>query len=242
MRLRAVFDARQPLVLPTSYNHAVQGMIYNLLPYDYRERLHDLGYFMGGRRFKLFTFSRLLGKSRYVNRSFEFEKGFELKIGSPKEEFIGKLWKSIATKPETDLAGRSLRVVELELVETYTEPLPENILVKTLSPITVYSTLYTATGERKTYFYSPYEEEFHKLLENNLKKKAYAAYGVFPTGKINIGPVRCREVVVKFKDQIVKAWSGVFKVSGDPVLVKTGYEAGLGSKNSAGFGMVEEIA
>jgi CRISPR-associated endoribonuclease Cas6 len=45
----------------------------------------------------------------------------------------------------------------------------------TLSPITVYSTLYTAEGKKKTYYFSPYEQEFSQLVSINLARK-YRAY------------------------------------------------------------------
>ncbi|MDN5332516.1 MAG: CRISPR-associated endoribonuclease Cas6 [Tepidanaerobacteraceae bacterium] len=44
---------------------------------------------------------------------------------------------------------------------------------------------------------------------------------------------------VIYKDVIIKGWMGVYILKGDPVLLKIAYDAGLGSKNSQGFGCFE---
>ncbi|PNV79087.1 MAG: CRISPR-associated endoribonuclease Cas6, partial [Dictyoglomus turgidum] len=47
-----------------------------------------------------------------------------------------------------------------------------------------------------------------------------------------------RKVVI-FKNTPIEGWAGVFELSGDPALIAITYEAGLGNKNSEGFGMWE---
>mgnify|MGYP001627095804 CR=1 FL=1 len=59
--------------------------------------------------------------------------------------------------------GIELSKQRLTLKSVAVEGLPEykeDIIVMTLSPITVYSTLSTADGRKKTYYYSPAEENF----------------------------------------------------------------------------------
>ncbi len=60
-----------------------------------------------------------------------------------------------------------LSSVQVEAVPEY----KEKIYVKTLSPITVYSTLNTSDGRKKTYYYSPFEREFEELVIKNLQTK-----------------------------------------------------------------------
>jgi CRISPR-associated endoribonuclease Cas6 len=116
----------------------------------------------------------------------------------------------------------------------------EEVLVHTLSPIVVYSTLLTKEGKKKTYYYSPLEEEFSGLITRNLKKKYALLNGRMLEGKVEVESIkRCREVMVSFKGTVIKGWHGKFKISGNKDLILTGYRCGFGSKNSAGFGMVE---
>jgi CRISPR-associated endoribonuclease Cas6 len=112
----------------------------------------------------------------------------------------------------------------------------------TLSPITVYSTLYTAEGRKKTYYFSPYEQEFSQLVSINLARKYRAYKGEDVQDNVSITPIgRPRERIVLFKGTVIKAWTGRFIVKGDERLIEIAYEAGIGSKNSAGFGMVEVV-
>jgi CRISPR-associated endoribonuclease Cas6 len=63
MRVKLTLRASKPATsLPLNYNHAVASLIYDTLggaSIDFAARLHDEGFKADGRRFKLFTFSRL---------------------------------------------------------------------------------------------------------------------------------------------------------------------------------------
>ncbi|OYD14013.1 hypothetical protein CH333_09390 [candidate division WOR-3 bacterium JGI_Cruoil_03_44_89] len=50
------------LLFPIEYNHIVQGFIYRNIDATLASFLHDKGFVSKGRSFKLFTFSRLLGR------------------------------------------------------------------------------------------------------------------------------------------------------------------------------------
>jgi CRISPR-associated endoribonuclease Cas6 len=39
-----------------------------------------------------------------------------------------------------------------------------------LSPVTMYSTLTKEDKTKKVYYYSPFEEEFNRLIKENLRK------------------------------------------------------------------------
>jgi len=54
-----------PITIPIHYNHLIQSAIYGALDNDFADFLHDTGFEGGGRRFKLFTFSRLTGAYRF---------------------------------------------------------------------------------------------------------------------------------------------------------------------------------
>lgn len=40
---------------------------------------------------------------------------------------------------------------------------------------------------------------------------------------------------------MIKGWLGIYEKDGDPRLLKLAYSAGLGAKNSQGFGMIDVI-
>jgi len=101
----------------------------------------------------------------------------------------------------------------------------------------------TGEGKKKTYYYSPYEEEFTDLIDRNLRKKFEAFRGKRPRArKMKIETMgRPKEKVVKYRDNIIKCWMGYFILKGNRRLLKLAYDGGIGSKNSQGFGMFEVI-
>ena len=64
MRLYVELNAMDSIRLPIHYNYLVQSMIYQNMDREFAEFLHEQGYEVDKRKFKLFTFSRLLGQYR----------------------------------------------------------------------------------------------------------------------------------------------------------------------------------
>jgi len=111
-----------------------------------------------------------------------------------------------------------------------------------LTPVTVYTTLFSKSGKKKTYYYSPFESEFAELITKNLFKKYEAFYKKHPRGSFSIKPAGgLREKILKYKNFIIKGWIGKFEIKGTPKLLYFAYDAGLGAKNSQGFGMFEVV-
>jgi CRISPR-associated endoribonuclease Cas6 len=94
-------DPSSPAV-PIQYNSLVQAAIYSALPEETAARLHDQGYTAGRRSFKLFSFSRLLGRFA-IDRgagTIAFPEGALLVISSPEMEFFLSLIKNLLTKSQ----------------------------------------------------------------------------------------------------------------------------------------------
>lgn len=228
--------------LPTDYNHILQGLIYNLINDDkYRKFLHDRGYSYGKRQYKLFSFSRLLGRFEIDSNKkvIKFKDNVVLILSTADDKLVDFVIERIG-RFETLNIGRN-KVVPTK-IQVFDLPRTNHIRVNTKSPITVYSTI-GKDGKRYTLYHSPNDEDFEKLLEDNLKRKYYAAYGVPFEGDIrvkNIAP-NPKKVIVSYKELKLDAWITVLDITGDWEIVKLAYDAGLGSKNSAGFGCIELV-
>lgn len=123
------------------------------------------------------------------------------------------------------------------------------IFIKTLSPITVYSTLLSSNGRKKTYYYSPFENEFSSIIKNNLIKKVAlinSTSTLIETDeniKFSFKPIRVskrNEHIINFKGTVIKAWSGIYELDAPQEFLLTAFDTGLGAKNSQGFGMIEK--
>ncbi|MFQ6066624.1 MAG: CRISPR-associated endoribonuclease Cas6 [bacterium] len=239
-------------VFPLHYNHDVQSFVYRHISPELAGFLHREGYLVGKRKFKLFCFSRLLGKY-HINSQEEkisFSGPISFYLSSPSEKFIQQFAETLLRTPQVKLS-RNLFIISS--IEVFPKPLIQgDVAIRMLSPVTVYSILFFANGKKKTYYYSPFEAEFSQLIRANILKKYQALYGTSYDEKsspphFEISPQRVNqnsEKKIKYIPSsgsytLIKAWLGTYRIRGDPKLISLAYDTGLGSKNSQGFGMFE---
>ena len=225
------------LELPKSYNHILQAFFYKNMDKELATFLHDIGYPYGKRRFKLFTFSKIIGKLREKKEGkVFFEPDITLYFASPLFDIVSSHVKTLLKRGELRLGKNK---VEVSTIESIRPKVSKNTVVRCLSPITVYK---TPEGEKRFHYLTPFEEEFYELLKKNLLKKYELVYGKPYEDELEIEPVKVQERYRKkvvFKGTLIEAWEGYYRIKGSEEIVKLALEAGLGSKNSAGFGMVE---
>jgi len=195
------------------------------------------------RRFKLFTFSRLLGKVEKRREHFLIKPPVSLVVSSPYNELLQSLAENLLKSPDVSIAGQVLQVESISV--EFAPAFDSSVEIKMLSPVTIYSTLRTPDGRKKTYYYNPKEEEFSELLRKNIIKKYRAFYEKDPASTdFSIEPLRVSkrdEKIVTYKGFIIKGWMGRYRLQGYPALLRLAYDAGLGAKNSQGFGCFEVV-
>jgi len=227
--------------LPVSYNHMVQSAIYNSLSGDFAEFLHEQGYRLNNnnRKFALFTFSKLYGKCEFIKntKSLQFHNPVELYISSPLEPFISNILQTFLQKG-IRLGKEQLRIEQMQL--DHTNVTSEKIIVKTLSPITAYSTMIRPEGTKYTVYFHPGQVDFERLLLGNLEKKVRLIHGqdvqLDPTHIQKIG--KCYRKIITYKKTIIEAYEGIFALNGDQRMLQAALDCGIGPKSSAGLGMV----
>lgn len=239
MHIKIHFASDKDITLPVHYNHIVQGFIYANIDSNLSDFLHNQGYIYNGRNFKLFAFSNILSKGEKINDHFYFGKKISLVISSPLDDFCRSLANSMIQKEELLLGRNILNVEKVEIENCAIDK--EEVIVRTLSPIVVYSTLFRADGSKYTCYFTPGEPDFERIISENLIKK-YRAINHSDGEEFecisvkSIGPFRQNLVI--YKDFIIKGVSGKFVLKGDKRLLQMGLDAGLGSKNSQGFGCI----
>jgi CRISPR-associated endoribonuclease Cas6 len=107
--------------------------------------------------------------------------------------------------------------------------------------------MYKKDGTPYTVYYSPFEKEFQEQLQNNLVKKFRLIFPKEPLPEHNvefkpIGKPRLQVALFNAEDtRPIKGWWGNFQLEGPKELLSVGIDAGLGAKNSAGWGCVTPI-
>lgn len=223
--------AERPVRLPLAYNALVQGALYKSWRGTFPE-LHDEGYSDGAHRFRMFTFSPLQGRYRVEGKEILFEGAVRLEIRSPVSELTGALCDRLQERGAMILGRNELPVINLESADRLL--FFHHALIRTLSPVTVHE-----TGlDGKTIYYSPADEMFLPLLAGNLESKL-RAIGIPAAPVLSCVPNArtLRKRVTTFKGTYVTAYEGRFELWAEPEAMALLYYAGLGSRNSQGFGM-----
>ncbi|MCR4436982.1 MAG: CRISPR-associated endoribonuclease Cas6 [Clostridiales bacterium] len=236
MHIIITFESAKPVILPINYNHLLQALIYKTMDHELANFLHTKGY-GEGRKFKLFCFSNLRGNydTKRMPGFIVFQNRLELEISSPLSQFCESLANGFLKK--TLRLGENILLVQGVSVDW--KKITENrIMVDTLSPVVAYSTLLRPDGRSYTCYFQPGENDFERISAENLRKKYRALYREDGgDGEISIKCLnRPRLHVIQYKDTIIKGYSGRMLIEGPPELLQVALDAGLGSKNSQGFG------
>ncbi|WP_297536713.1 CRISPR-associated endoribonuclease Cas6 [Thermococcus sp.] len=227
----------EPYRVPFSNQHYLQGLIYRRI-----QRVNpDLSLSLHSPKVpKLFTYSLFMVEKREVERRRPYFLGsgrayfyFSTAVPEIAEAFIGGLLQS----PEVELWGERFRVEEVRAVAE-----PERLSGRkfvTLSPIAV-TTKRFQFGKLRSYDLGPDEPEFYELIKENLREKYLHIFGANPPEDFEMKVFNAKPKRFEVKPGIFQiAWHLVFRAKGDEGLLKAGYLAGFGEKNSIGFGMVK---
>lgn len=221
------------IILPIAYQHLIQAGLYNCLPKEYGEFLHDIGY-VGDSHIvlKLFNFSRFLGRYKIKQGTIEFLEPPVLQVSSPLDDLSSYLI--------TGLLKQGLQTGEEILQVESISPIPfePTPYIQFISPV-----IARKNEPDKVQFHSPWDEAFQRVINDNIRKK----YEVIRQLKYNGVGIKLlplsrtahpnNRIIVKFKSTSYLAWQGIFQLEGDRNLIETAFYAGLGQKSSQGFGM-----
>ncbi|OUM88225.1 MAG: CRISPR-associated endoribonuclease Cas6 [Bacillus thermozeamaize] len=234
--------------LPVHYNYYIQSALYRVQDPDFSDFLHNVGFQYGERQFRLFTFSRLMGRYRLLRDEavIRFEGPVKLVVSSPVIPFCQAVMNTILREDGLRLGRVNLRVVQMATEQQTAGS--DSIVVQTLSPITVYSTLFRADGRKYTQYFHPREKDFRELVYQNLQRKLQlirgpeAAEEVADGPAFDIQPLRVPKMhLVMYKGTVIKGYSGRFRLMGNQALLDVALNAGIGVKGSQGFGCLTKV-
>ena len=230
--LQISFETHRKLRLPAAYQHLVQSLLYACWEKELPV-LHEATGADGQRQRKLFCFSRLEGTYCMDGAQIVFTSPVCLEVRSAADELMDVLAQEMRQTPDRRLGDNSIRVCGLAGKTRWF--FPDNALIQTRSPVTVYETL----PGGKTRYFSPEDAEWAARLRRNLAAKAEAlgmvgprAFSVEPVGVV-------KKQVSRFKGTYITGYSGRFRLRTDPETMAIAYHCGLGSRNSQGFGLFD---
>ncbi|AEH24639.1 CRISPR-associated endoribonuclease Cas6 [Pyrococcus yayanosii] len=227
---------REPFRIPYNHLYYLQGLIYRRIQRANPElslRLHNL------KGPKLFTFSLFMAEKREFTKEehfFGYRRGF-FYFSTPMPEIAEAFVSGLLQDPVVELWGERFIVEEVKVLRE-----PKRLNGKTfvtLSPIAV-TTIKPGPIKPRHYDLSPTEPEFYENIRENLREKYVMIHGTSPPDGFEMDVLKAKPKRFRVKSGIFQtAWHLVFKAYGDDELLRVGYQAGFGEKNSLGFGMVK---
>lgn len=95
----------------------------------------------------------------------------------------------------------------------------------------------------KDQYFSFEDEGFTEQMKEVLGYQARGAGFNFKDGEsVEFIPIQCKKVLVKQLGINVDVTCGIFELQGNPELLQYFYQAGMGSRHSMGYGMLEVVA
>ncbi|MDR2009247.1 MAG: CRISPR-associated endoribonuclease Cas6 [Bacteroidales bacterium] len=246
---------RQQNILPINYQYELSSFIYKTLQrgnLEYSKWLHNNGFQLNGKSFKLFTFSNFIIPSYTIDR----EKGRILihsdsvywYISFLPERSTENFIKGIFLKQKFSIGDKKTQVdFYVKNVEIIPEPeFKEEMYFKTLTPISISR----KNNNGKIEYVNPAEEYAKQAVLKNLLNKYHVFYGKeYPINieEINFDFVHVSEpksklILIKAgtsEETRVRGYNCKFKINAPVDLIKIMYNSGIGEKGSLGFGMVE---
>ena len=200
--------------------------------------LHDQGFRRGKRTYRLFVFSDLLPISFTASaEGLVIREGAIWELASLDLRLIEKFIEGL----EKSSNGVEIRGLKFKLLDIIRKPHPSfrsGFSFRTLSP--VLTSTFDPEKSRHPIYLPPDLPEFVRNLEDNLIAKWEAFSGKPWEGErptIRLWEPKSKLVPV-FNIRI-KAWHLRGYIKAPLELLETAYYAGMGEKNSQGFGMVE---
>lgn len=248
MKLEIELYADKEKSINLNYNYYITSSIYKLIAdhdMNFSKYLHDEGYKLGNKRFKLFVYSRLMpDKFNLQGPNMIIEKGrTRLYINSPIKEFINSLGNSLVKEGEMRIGKEIFKVENINFKDNYDFNYETEF--KTLSPIVV-TTKKEIDGEIKPRTVYITEDKFVENIKNNLLKKYFLINGKLPDDmNIDISfndryiEKNKRGNLIDFKGIKIKGFICPFTMKCASDVKKVAIDCGIGENNSIGMGYIE---
>lgn len=239
------FKLDKPLKVPVNYQHLLQAFVYSILPQQEASHIHEHGFQHKNRLYKLFCFSRLQGDRTHYDKDTKkltFHKMITLSISSIIPDIIEKVANSLMLSGSVQFHGQKITVDSINFEKLNVTQ--DVLVVKAVSPITVYSTFEKRNGSKITHYFTPFDKVFEHLIEENFARKYEAFTGESLEHEkelISITPIHVtkrHKVVTNYKKTWVTGWTGTYELKGRPEYLTFLLNTGISAKNSSGFGMV----
>ena len=220
-------------VIPINYQHALSSALYAFIKdanLDLSSSLHH------SKSFKFFNFSNIrFPRPAIKGPEVHLKKGTHVKFNfsSPASDILEATITGMLSKGKMEILGAEFTIKEIEILET--PSFSTNATFSTLSPIHI--DIVRENGER--WDLVPTDPEWRQRIEENSRKKYSQYFGKEYRGPFEITDIsRMKKKRINVGGQWWVSAHAEFTISAEPEMLRFLWDAGIGSKNSQGFGCV----
>lgn len=239
-----VLEATSNMRLDYNYYYELMKEIYKSLELSNSElaiKVHDKGFGIENKIYKLFNHQFFIENALYTKEGIEIKKGAICKLSiSGVNEIVKNIAFGFLEKGNLELFNNKFSILNIENDKNIKF---NNItLYKVRNPIVATR----QDSNKKIIFISPFEEDYYKVLANNLKRKYKLIYNKDYEGELyfdiedtlNIKKRFIPNVKSKSKSKSILIGYTDFElyIVADKDMQKIAYYCGLGSSNSLGMG------
>lgn len=201
--------------------------------------------FFSGTNPKDYSFCLIFSKPKYVGDKIFLDHNLVKMIFSASDKqktglifyaaFIANKGKRFRLPDENSMILKSIRQVKEKVI------IQNRIMIKTVvGGGLVVRDHNKATNKDKYYTVDDHDfvEQANTILSLQAKQ---AGFSNRISENVKIEPIDCKKVVVKQYGIYIDATKGIFLLEGDKELLKYFYQAGLGSKHSMGYGLIDIV-
>lgn len=241
-----VLETTSNIKLNYNYYYELMKEIYKSLELSnssYAMKIHDEGFRIENKIYKLFNHQLYIEQANYTSECIEIEKGSKCRlIISGLDEIVKNIVFGFLEKGNLELYNNTFKILNVENDKKV--KFNQITLYKARTPIVA-----TKQDEnRKIIFTSPFEEDYYRILANNLLRKYKLIYNKDYEGELYFDIENTLNVKKRFISNI-KSTSKLIGYSNfelylvaDTDMQKVAYYCGLGSNNSLGMGAVTFIS
>lgn len=244
VRKELVFTVLDNQIIDYNYNHRMQTVLYNMMSKIDKNKamkLHDEGFKIDNKRFKLFNFSLFFMKYETTEEGIKVKKGSKVKlILSGKSEIIKTIIHGFIKAQQFKFYDTTLKLEDM--LDDKKFNFSKVMLYKVRTPIV--ESIFDAETKKIIYL-NTLNQEYYKALAFNLMRKYELVYGEKYNGELyfdieNVLNVRKKYIRVK-NGYLVGYYNFELFVEAEPKMQMVSYFLGFGQNNSLGMGMVSYI-
>jgi CRISPR-associated endoribonuclease Cas6 len=241
VRLKILLELQKPVLIPWDYRTSLTRAVYEILALsdaEYSRWLHDEGFRRGNKVYRLFVYSDLQPQHCAPEKEgLRISQWLTWQVASPDSRFIERFIDGIGKKNHRlSLFQNSCEIVDILCMKLSLSL--RSLTSATISPIV--ASTYNPGISRHPIYLSPDQPEFTQALEKNLIAKWEAFHEKhWNSGEFSIRVWDPKNKLVHVFDTNIRAWHLKIQMWGSEELVRFAYDAGLGEKNSQGFGMLK---